>query len=838
MNDTNITEPSEPVEEHAADPAKTDTPQQETSIEVVEAEGSFVLPTPPLSEEPLPGESEESARLLSPPVADEVVSETEEEATLIAPVAEAPLSVALPEMMEGESVLADTPIVDVPSGSTPTDESPSEDESITEGLTAEATPAEVVEVEPSPLSVATPPTTAPRPPVPPVFFVWHNQMNEEREDTEVLPSERWREAYHLLEVTGALHWREVKSHSPDLNLGRPEALTAYHTKAYCQAMTAVSEGRANLWAEGNDHYLPTLTQTVPAAGLNVAAVRSAIKVAMSHPKVRVFTPAGQQPHACRDHLEEGHLFNDVIMALADAQAAGIKTAFINLDAEHPRPIQERFYHDPLLTISLHEHPSFLYPHTGSVRETGKGGGAGYHVNIPMPPGVSDAGYQLVLEQLILPLLNRFQPQLLVVLGGITAHVNDPASHLRLTSKGYQAILTALMDAVPRFVLFGGDATHYATAARLWTIALATMADRTTSLPPQIPAAHARLWSGGTFHDADPLWRSAPYQEYTYGLLATELEHLHPLLRKQWDLPDLALPEQLSDQRERIQIRPSSDITSYTSKEPSRGMTFAGLNESLGDDDDDAVAQRKPRPSSRPATHSHWSEAKEEDEGSGERNKARSRRDEPPLTNPLGGSERRGASEPRPPRDGGRTMKEGERPEKEREQRTHGAGRGAPESRRGFPKSDERRGTKEEAAPPQARGQGQRRQDADNRRRSESPSEERRERKTGSNPRPPQGERQDASRSSRTPHSAVLPRPNATPDKNADEHSPAPPRSTPRAGERDERERSNQSFRRRERGGRGQGGQGESKPVAPPPSESTPESPDSRPARRHRPRSRR
>jgi acetoin utilization deacetylase AcuC-like enzyme len=660
--------------------------------------------------------------------------------------------------------------------------------------------------------VSPPPTAEPqlppapsRPPVPPVVFVWHPQMNEERVDNEVLPSERWRESYHLLEVTGALHWREVKIHTPDLHLGRAEAVMQYHSKPYCDTVLAVSEGRANLWANGKTVHLPTLTHAAPPAAQNVAAARSAIKVALNHPKVRVLTPAGQQPRAHRDRLEDGHLFNDVLMALADAQSAGIKTAFINLDAEHPTPIQERFYSEPLLTISLHEHPSFLYPHTGTVRETGKGKGAGYHLNIPMPPSVSDAGYQLVLEQMVLPILARYQPELLVVLGGVTAHINDPASHLCLTSKGYQYLITTLMESAPRTVLFGGDATHFATAARLWTIALATLAERTNSLPPQIPAAHARLWGGGTFHDTEPLIRSAPYQEYAYALLAHELEQAHTLLKGQWQLPDLHLPPRLSDQREQLQVsRPTGEvIANYTSKEPSLGMSFAGLNASLGDDeDDDELASRRPsRPTSRSV--SKWEQDEDEEaKVPSKPERPRGRREEPPASNPLGSGDKRGgadSSERRNTFDRGRGTSNRER--------------NAPFEKRDSSTSDRPTGNR-----------GRRNERSDNRPVPDTPTEVKSQ----------QGnrERRDHNRPSRPSGSAKVPRNPAGTLPNENDHSATPPRGSTRS---DEREKSSSPFR--QRGRRGQA-QGESPTASTPPSDDNNDASKSRPARRHRPRPRR
>lgn len=948
MNEPDITEPLEPVEPNAAEPTEP-TPPQDSMGEVISAEipsnpGIIVEASPlhadlEVSSQSGEGAPEEPVSSTAPtenvsalelsawsalydtedreghfpemPVEDvpaeinatdesSVNAETPELSETIA-IPEAPISMALPDMMDAEGIFADEPIAAVPPGIVATDESPSEqmpaeDATSIEESQAVALPDEAlveptaVVAEPPTEAIPTPPPAPPRPPVPPVFFVWHPILNEEREDTEVLPSERLREAYHLLEVTGALHWREVKTHTPDVNLGKPEALTAYHSKAYCQSIVALSEGRASLWAHDQNLYLPTLTHTASTAGLSVAAARSAIKVALNHPKARVFTLAGLQPNACRDHLEDGHLYNDVLMALADAQNARVKTAFINLDAAHPRHIQERFFTEPLLTISLHEHPSFLYPYTGTARETGKGAGAGHNINIPMPPGVSDAGYQLVLDKMVLPLLHRFQPDLLVVLGGITAHMSDPASHLQLTSKGYQNLIATLMDAVPRLVLFGGDATHYATAARLWAIALATMAERTNSLPPQIPAAHARLWSGGTFHDTELPPRSAPYQEYTYALLAHELEQSYGLLRDHWELPELSLPAQLSDQRERIQVRPSGDIVSFTSKEPSLGMTFAGLSQSLGDDDDDEVASRRtPRPVSRSRTK--WDVDTEDEEELTEKNKPRGRRDDTPPANPLGGGDRRAGFDSRPTREGGRGTRDTERPPRESERRVPDGGRGMPneerdirggerrppDTRRGVPNED--RGTRggerrpqdgggrttandergarsgerrtqeagrntprgeERSASAPPREQGQRRADAENRSRSDKGRDGRGEPRTGERRdgrplRPHEGEPRDSSRQPRTPHSAMLSRTSPALDKSTDEHSPTPSRSTPRSTERNDIQRPESSFRRRERGGRGKG---DGTPPAPPPADGNPETPDSRPARRHRPRPRR
>ena len=113
-------------------------------------------------------------------------------------------------------------------------------------------------------------------------------------------------------------------------------------------------------------------------------------------------------------------------------------------------------------MSLHLFGSFFYPGTGAARELGAGRGRGLNVNVPLPAYVGDAGYQRVFDMLIDPLVDRFQPQLMLISAGFDAHWRDPLAYGGLTLTGYTMMarrLRALADAHCEgkilFVLEGG-----------------------------------------------------------------------------------------------------------------------------------------------------------------------------------------------------------------------------------------------------------------------------------------------------------------------------------------------------------------------------------------------
>ncbi len=131
------------------------------------------------------------------------------------------------------------------------------------------------------------------------------------------------------------------------------------------------------------------------------------------------------------------LFNNVAVAARAALAGGkAERVFIaDFDVHHGNGTQDAFANDPaVFYFSSHQYP--YYPGTGLWNETGQGAGKGTLLNAPLPSGVGDAGYAQLFAELVWPLAERFQPDLILVSAGYDAHWSDPLAMMNLSLTGY------------------------------------------------------------------------------------------------------------------------------------------------------------------------------------------------------------------------------------------------------------------------------------------------------------------------------------------------------------------------------------------------------------------
>jgi acetoin utilization deacetylase AcuC-like enzyme len=101
----------------------------------------------------------------------------------------------------------------------------------------------------------------------------------------------------------------------------------------------------------------------------------------------------------------------------------------------------------VLFISSHQFP--YYPGTGSASETGAGAGEGYTLNVPMTAGSGDTDFEAVYGTTIIPAVERFRPEVMLISAGFDAHEHDPLGGLRLTTSGYNGLLARLDDVASR-----------------------------------------------------------------------------------------------------------------------------------------------------------------------------------------------------------------------------------------------------------------------------------------------------------------------------------------------------------------------------------------------------
>jgi acetoin utilization deacetylase AcuC-like enzyme len=124
-----------------------------------------------------------------------------------------------------------------------------------------------------------------------------------------------------------------------------------------------------------------------------------------------------------------------------------KIAIVDFDVHHGNGTQAVFEADPsVLFISLHQHPRTCYPGSGYEHETGVGRGEGFTLNIPMPPGADDDDYITVFDAKVLPKLDSFRPEVLLISAGFDAHRDDPLAQVELSEECFERMTRKLVHA--------------------------------------------------------------------------------------------------------------------------------------------------------------------------------------------------------------------------------------------------------------------------------------------------------------------------------------------------------------------------------------------------------
>jgi len=131
-----------------------------------------------------------------------------------------------------------------------------------------------------------------------------------------------------------------------------------------------------------------------------------------------------------------------------------RIAIVDTDCHHGDGTQDIFWHDPdTLFVSVHQDGRTLYPGSGFHDEFGGPNALGRTINIPLPPRTSDRGFLYVLEQVILPILAEFKPDLIINSAGQDNHYSDPITDMRFSAQGYAELNKRLAPDIA--VLEGG-----------------------------------------------------------------------------------------------------------------------------------------------------------------------------------------------------------------------------------------------------------------------------------------------------------------------------------------------------------------------------------------------
>jgi len=221
-------------------------------------------------------------------------------------------------------------------------------------------------------------------------------------------------------------------------------LERVHSAAYLQAIE-------DFCRRGGGNLDPDTTVTAaswPAALLAAGAGIDAIERLDAGEADAAFVAARPPGHHATPRRAMGFcLLNNVAVAAAALAARGERVLIVDWDAHHGNGTQDAFYADPrVVYVSMHEYP--LYPGSGWVDETGEGPGAGATVNFPFPAGATGDAYLAALDEVVVPLAERFAPTWLLLSAGFDAHRADPLTGLELSAGDFADLTERLARLVP------------------------------------------------------------------------------------------------------------------------------------------------------------------------------------------------------------------------------------------------------------------------------------------------------------------------------------------------------------------------------------------------------
>ncbi len=226
-------------------------------------------------------------------------------------------------------------------------------------------------------------------------------------------------------------------------------LESSHTLAYIR--------RAAQACAAGAPYLDTPDVVISAQSYDVALLAAGAPLVLADALVQgqinngfaVLRPPGH--HAEREAAMGFCLFNNVAILARYLQGRhGLdKIAIVDWDVHHGNGTQHSFEEDPsVLYISTHQYP--YYPGTGAAYETGSGRGRGTTLNCPMAAGATDSAYERAFCEEIIPKLDAFKPECVIISAGFDAHRDDPLADLQLSTRCFQWMTERLMEVAAQY----------------------------------------------------------------------------------------------------------------------------------------------------------------------------------------------------------------------------------------------------------------------------------------------------------------------------------------------------------------------------------------------------
>ncbi len=239
----------------------------------------------------------------------------------------------------------------------------------------------------------------------------------------------------------AERYRDVEKISP--RLATDEELRRVHQHDHVAAVAA-SAGRPSTHFDADTAASAGSFEAARLAAGGAIAMAEVIAAGEVENGFAAIRPPGHHAEAWRPM---GFcLFNNVAVVARHLLAHHMaqRVLIVDWDVHHGNGTQHSFYEDDrVLYASTHQYP--FYPGTGASHEIGKGAGAGFTVNLPMPAGAGDGEYYAAFRDVLVPVARRFEPDFVLVSAGFDAHRDDPLASVELSAEAFGHLSAALME---------------------------------------------------------------------------------------------------------------------------------------------------------------------------------------------------------------------------------------------------------------------------------------------------------------------------------------------------------------------------------------------------------
>ena len=243
-----------------------------------------------------------------------------------------------------------------------------------------------------------------------------------------------------MDVTGLTRALDLRSAAPATR----EELLRVHPASYLDAFKAVSD------AGGGEigHHAPFAQGGYEIAALSAGLATAAVRAVATGELDNAYSLSRPPGHHCEPDKPMGFcLLANIAIAVEAALAEGsIKRAVVlDWDVHHGNGTEAVFYgRDDVLTISLHQEGN--YPlETGKLSDRGTGAGTGFNLNLPLPAGMGHEGYLHAIDTVVIPQIQAFAPDIIIVASGYDAAAPDPLASMMAMAQTFGAMTARIKD---------------------------------------------------------------------------------------------------------------------------------------------------------------------------------------------------------------------------------------------------------------------------------------------------------------------------------------------------------------------------------------------------------